>query len=803
MTKNLELLLPVGNYQMCLAAIHNGADAVYMGVPGFNARGRSLDFSFEELKEMIELCHLYGVKVHLAFNVLIFQSELQKAHEHLKKIISLSPDAFIIQDLGLAQMIKAIAPWQVIHGSTQMSISDHGAIELLDDLDIKRFVLARENSLKEIQIIRENTTKELEVFVHGALCVAYSGQCFTSESIGGRSANRGQCAQSCRLGYELFIDGEKRSMNGRDYLVSPQDLCGLDHVKDLKEIGVDSLKVEGRLKGEDYVAQCGQSYSQAIKGKDGLVSDKKNLSLTYSRGFFSGWLNGVDHQQLVNGHYSSHRGIYLGKGELKKNRLVLLQKYDLHAGQGLLMVTSLGEEKGSKVFKKVNETTVVLREKFSEQLVEVYLNSDEGLKKTLTASFNQKDLLKKIPISISVIVENNALKVTYDDEVHQVSGGIDNLELAKEKKTASSLVKSELLKLGGSVYFCQKYHSEDLDDYFIPHKLIKDLRKKLLGQLNDERVNYKPQVLKSYKVPLKDNQTQACEGKLNVLLRSLGQVKDFIEASFSSINRVCLDFEFGKEYFLAVELLRKHHFHVEVATTRIHKPNEFYNLNQILRLKPDSILVRNLGALNFLKEKEIPLYGDFSLNCANSLSFNYLLDKGLSGVNLSYDLNENELREMIKSIDATKAEVTIHQYMPEFHMEHCVFAAFLSDGSSFKDCGKPCERHYVELKDPYGKMHFLKADKECRNTLFRGQAQSAAYLCDRLKKSGVGQFRLELMDERGEVLISKVREMLDLVSGKKSYQEIQKNMLSYETYGLSSGPLSLTKQYQDRKKTRV
>src|SRR5690606_8549453 len=225
-----ELLLPVGNMDMCLAAVHYGADAVYIGVPFFNARGRTTDFSLEDLKEMIDLCHLYGVRVNLAFNVVIFQEEFPKAIELLKAILPMGPDAFIVQDLGLAKLIREMAPHQRIHASTQMTVTNADAIKLVDDLKIDRFVLGRENSIKEINLVKDATDKELEVFVHGALCVAYTGQCFTSETLGGRSANRGQCAQSCRLEYELYVDDEKKDLGNKKYLVSPKDLMGIEEI---------------------------------------------------------------------------------------------------------------------------------------------------------------------------------------------------------------------------------------------------------------------------------------------------------------------------------------------------------------------------------------------------------------------------------------------------------------------------------------------------------------------------------------------------------------------------------------------
>ncbi|NCN95684.1 MAG: U32 family peptidase, partial [Bdellovibrionales bacterium] len=279
--------------EMCLAAIHGGANAIYVGMPGFNARGRSVDQSVEQLKEMIDLSHLYGVKVHIAFNILIFEDEINHAIEMLDEVIPLGPDALIIQDVGLAKIVKDIYPEQVIHGSTQMTVTNDKAIEFLGELDIKRFVLGRENSLDEIRKIRAATDKELEVFVHGALCVAYSGQCFTSESIGGRSANRGQCAQSCRFGYELIVDGEKKDLIDKDYLVSPQDLCGINEVSKLREIGIESFKIEGRLKQPDYIKNVVSAYRQVLDAPAGQEEDVlKEARLTLSGSLGRRWSHG-------------------------------------------------------------------------------------------------------------------------------------------------------------------------------------------------------------------------------------------------------------------------------------------------------------------------------------------------------------------------------------------------------------------------------------------------------------------------------------------------------------------------------
>src|SRR6185295_2563092 len=342
-----ELLLPVGSLEMALAAIHNGADAIYVGFPGYNARGRSKDFEVQELREIVETCHLNAVKVNLAFNVVMFEDELAKVIPDLAEILSLKPDALIVQDLGIARLVRRMAPEQVIHASTQMTITNPDAIALVEDLGIRRFVLGRENSLKEIELIKAQTDKELEVFVHGALCVSYSGQCFTSESIGGRSANRGQCAQSCRFGYEMFVDGQKRNLVEKQYLVSPRDLCGIDEIPALMDLGVASFKVEGRLKSPEYVAASAQEYREAIdrhasgRGLTPIEAEaaRKRMSTTYSRGFFTGWLHGVDHQKLVDGNGKSHRGFEIGKivdVEMRRLLVDLNGEATLSPGDGIL-----------------------------------------------------------------------------------------------------------------------------------------------------------------------------------------------------------------------------------------------------------------------------------------------------------------------------------------------------------------------------------------------------------------------------------------------------------------------------------
>ena len=811
-----ELLLPVANMSMCLAAIHHGADAVYFGVPFFNARGRTTDFTLEELKEMIDLCHLYGVKTNLAFNVVIFQHEFPKVMEMLEQILPMGPDAFIVQDLGLASLIRKMAPEQRIHASTQMTVTNPDAIKLVEDLSIDRFVLGRENSMSEIKLIREQTDKELEVFVHGALCVAYSGQCFTSESLGGRSANRGQCAQSCRLEYELYVDDKKKEMGDKKYLVSPKDLMGISEIKELKALGVNSFKVEGRLKTPEYVASAARNYREVMDGGALNLSQRAvELSSTYSRGFFTGWFKGVDHQQLVDGTYSAHRGLEIGIiKEVKKKTFVIETNTKLEAGMGLLLVNK--EELGSKIFEvnkvgKSLEIELVQKNLSLVKGMKVYLNSDEGLEKELQKGWQSREFQKRIPLKMIVqgLYNEPILVKATDPEGREVyAQTISNMAPAKNRSLTEAELKEELSSLGGSIYELASFECFIQEGCFMNHRELKDLRRELIEKMNAARVKPKAMSLNKIELPMVRLVDSATTG-LNILLRTKAQVDGFAEGIKTgiyqgldhSIQMVVLDFEFGKDYADSIEILKDLKITSAIATTRILKPKEYHNLKMIIRCKPDKILVRNLGAIEFLRtECSIPLIGDFSLNVTNSLTAEYLLSKGLETVNTSYDLNQEQLLDMISHSDPSKLEVTLHQYMPEFHMEHCVFAAFLSNGSSFKDCGKPCEKHEVKLKDPYGNWHFLKADHECRNTFYKATPQSASFLLGELQNRGVKSLRIEALNENASDLNHKVLVYLKLLNGAMSSQAAVEELKVMESYGLGKGQLNKSDTYKDRKK---
>ncbi len=809
-----EILAPVGTWDMLRAAVHNGADAVYIGMPGFNARGRATTLELDELGAMIEYAHLYGLKVFLAFNILIFERELEDVQNLLRDVLPLGADASIVQDIGLVRLIRDIAPWHQVHASTQMTITNSLAIDLTEDLEMSRYVLGRELSLDELSAIRSATTKELEVFVHGALCVSYSGQCLTSESLGGRSANRGQCAQSCRLEYDLIADGMRVDLGNRRHLVSPQDLCGLNDVEKLRSIGIESLKIEGRLKSPEYVASAVRAYKQqSISSGAPTGRATRDMARIFSRGFYNGWFDGVNHQKLVNPLLSSHHGLEIGVVErVQGNHVAITSTEPVVPGDGVVFKSSSSNASlGGAVYqvtRKAGRHELAFQRDFPLSRIEpgmlVFLNSSPKVLAVYRQSFTDRSHFKKVPITIRISGQiGQPLRADAQDDLgNQVSATSRSPLLeARSAPLTIKLLEDSFSSLGGSVYKLHGLSYEVSEGCFLHDRELKELRRSLIQNLNYARTYRGPQSIKQltskHTTRLATSRDYATSPTLNVLVRDISQLD---QLSALPIGTVYLDFEFGKEYATALHAVRSMGFKCGIATTRILKPGENSHLKVIQRLSPDEVLVRNLGALEFFRHSGLTLVGDFSLNIANSLSAEWFLSKGLQRFTPSYDLNSQQLIDLIEHSDPAHVEITAHHYMPAFHMEHCVFAAFLSTGSSYRDCGRPCEKHRVELRDSSGALHPLKADAECRNTMFNGVAQSAVSLIPQLRKHGVSRFRVEALFEDAALLRKKVEAYAAALFHGDTTHDVLQKLGVVERYGVTDGQLYNIRAYKDRKK---
>ncbi|MBF0196338.1 MAG: U32 family peptidase [Planctomycetes bacterium] len=834
-SKSPEILAPVGNRDMALAAIHNGAHALYVGMPGFNARARTYDFDYDELADLIELSHHHDVKVYIALNILIFQNEWPPLLEGLQTVMVLNPDAFIIQDIGLLRIIKTLNPKQQVHASTQMSVSGPEGMEYLSDLDISRFILAREMSLEEIATTTKTRPEEVEVFVHGALCVAYSGQCLTSERMGGRSANRGQCAQSCRMPYEVMVDGKVTPNQNAPFPLSPLDLCILPKIAELINTGVHSLKIEGRYKEPEYVASTVKAYSQAIQqaleGKK-VQPNTQDLEVSFSRGLHTGWLEGTNHQTLVQGQTSNHKGLLIGRiiqvlGKRKFPTLLIESNYPLSTGDSLYICSQEGRFiNGGKVYQlkhcKQNYEIEFAKDFSLKGLRKgsvVYLNRSPALDKTLQRSWKDKNEHKKTPIFMSVKAhKNETLQIKLSDawgnEVFAES--MEKLDQAMKAPISTHKLQNELSALGGSPYSLAECQIDLQDNLYIHHKVIRELRRSLVDKLTRLRTHKAQPILFSEQAQKLIESTLQKAGpddeksslplkqcpSLTLLLRDPEQIDAL--AGLNNISCVYLDFPHGVPYGPSLEKLKQLGLATGICTLRMMKPEQHRFLKDIIKHKPDCILIRNLGALQVLQSStiahECQLIGDFSLNISNALSGDYFLTKGIDRLCPSYDLNKVQLFSLLSASQAQRYEITIHQYMPSFHMEYCVYARFLSDGSDISNCGIPCRQKKIELRDEKGIDHPVFPDKECRNTMYNGTPQSAALYLPEFIEAGVKYFRIEALNEKSDELKRKILIYQDILNSPHQAETKLSQLGVEEKFGISEGQMSFSDNYQSRKK---
>lgn len=822
--EEIELLAPAGNWECLKAAVANGANAVYFGVEKFNARARAENFHMAELPEIMSFLHMYGVKGFLTFNILVFENELDEARELIEACIVAGVDAVIVQDLGLVKLIREISPDFPIHGSTQMTITSPEAVEFTKPFDLERVVLGRENSLKEIQVIGQKAKLPMEVFVHGALCVSYSGQCLTSEMWGGRSANRGECAQACRLPYDLMVDGEQKDLGNIAYLLSPKDLAAIDIVPELIEAGVTSFKIEGRLKSPEYVANVVSKYRAAIDryfaGQDATPSpaEIRELQQSFSRGFTHGFLKGTNNKTLLDGTFPKSRGVFLGTVKKVLKHAVLVEVTSpLKRGDGIVFDAGdpTQKEEGGRVYdillrgKKVEGEVdrglyeiVMGRNDVNLQRVHigdrVWKTNDPELNKRLRKSFETEKPYFTFPLAVHATGRaGEKLQTTWVDlqSNHAVSVSSDiNLEPALKRPLTHSLLHEQLGRLGGTLFHLEPERlSVDLQgDLIVPVSELNRIRREAVEQLVFLR--RKPPQYRKHKVdvyadvPVKQPVDRPL---LTALCRSLEQVE---AAARTDVDFIYADFEFVKQYPDAVKLAHRYGKQIGIATMRIHMPDENGVLALIARSKPDAILVRNTGALYYYLSRRdeigVPLIGDFSLNVANHKAVNLFLECGLERVTASYDLNIQQMVDLLKHTDTSRVELVIHQHMPMFHTEHCVYCTFLSEGTDHTNCGTPCETHRISLKDRVGFSHPVRVDTGCRNTVYNAIDQSGAEYLSEFQKLGVGSYRVEFLEEEPERVQEVIRLYRQALRGEVSGTYVWKTLKATNQLGVTRGQLT-------------
>ena len=811
--QNTELLAPAGNWDCARAAVANGADAIYFGMPRFNARMRADNFTEDDLPELMTFLHEHGVRGFTAFNTLVFTQELEAAADQLHKLSKAGVDAIIVQDLGLATMARAMVPDLDLHASTQMTITSPEALSFLDELlGLDRAVIARENSMREIRLFHATDPEavELETFVHGALCVAYSGQCLTSESLGQRSANRGECAQACRMPYEMVVDGESVDMGDQKYLLSPQDLAGIDQVPELIRLGVTSFKIEGRLKTPEYVAAVTRAYRKAIdaacEGRDEIVTDddRYELEMAFSRGLSSGWLEGIDNKKLVHARFGKKRGAYVGRVVRVGSDWVEVDgDTPLKNGDGIVFDTggNTEHEQGGRIYQVDKRRISMKRGKIDFEKLKpghrVWKTDDPALNADLRKTWNREVLpARKTKLDLEVSGSSGGNLVIRDRESGEMVESSTPLEKARSRPLDEEFLKKQLSRLGNTQYELGELHVEISDEPMCPASELNRMRRALVEKLNRRR-DASVENRRVTGVTVADLLPERAEpaddqAELRVLCRTEEQVEVALE---SGIELIHIDLEDVRRYRDVVTRVRTNFpdARVFLATPRIQKAGESGLFRVVEKAKPDGVLVRNTGGLrHFRNHPDLKMIGDFSLNVANPISAARLIDQsGMENLTVSYDLNIEQVIDLLGATPPDWFELTLHQHMPMFHMEHCVFCSFLSEGTDFTNCGRPCDEHVVELRDRVGQLHPLKADVGCRNTLFNGRAQSGARFYRSLRDAGLKRFRVELLDESAGETAEVIRSYQSLLSGEKDGEAMWTKLQVDSRLGVVEGTLEV------------
>jgi len=860
-----ELLAPAGDWECARAAVENGADAIFFGLERFNARMRAHNFTVADLPALMAFLHRRGVRGYVTFNTLVFADELADAADYLRAIIAAGVDAAIVQDVGICRLIRRLSPDFPIHGSTQMTVTNEAGVAFARDLGAELVVLARENSLKEIEHIQAaqraalapgESPLPLEVFVHGALCVAYSGQCLTSESLGGRSANRGECAQACRMPYELVRDGEKVDLGDRQYLLSPQDLAGLSVLPELVRVGVASLKIEGRLKSPEYVASITRTYRQAL---DRVMAElngesappafdpgpaKYELNMAFSRGLYPGWFNGIHNQELAHGRFGTKRGVFLGQvARVGPDHVALKLAAPAKPGDGLVFDAGnpAVREEGGRIYQLNTDARTgesVLRFGHGDLDFKkihpghrVWKTNDPALDRELRATFAGDKIRHTRPVCAEVHGHAGApLTLILDDLSGHVVREASAISLeaapADQRPLTAERLRDQLGRLGGT-----PFHLDGLDNrlegaVMLPTSELNRLRRDAAARLEQLRAAPRRwQLVEGSDVslhrpseatnPTRLRSEQTLPPQLILYVRDFAQLDAVLAADVPFADLYC-EFENPKHYREAVERFRQWqsaspsvigHWTSDIpapqapaiwlAPPRVHKPGEEWILNQVLSAAPDGILVRNHEHLRFFPAAApaLRLRGDFSLNVANPLAAEYYLSKyKLERVTASYDLNLAQLESLLRGAPPAWFELTLHQHMPMFHMEHCVFCAFLSKGKDYHDCGRPCEKHRVALRDRVGALLPLKADAGCRNTVFNPRAQTGAEFADRLLALGARHFRVEFVDESPAEVLRTARAYDQLLRGRLSGAELWRELKLLNQIGVTRGQLEAAPQ---------
>ena len=776
MLKTPELLAPAGNMESLIAAVENGADAVYLGVKDFSARAYAGNFTIEEFSEALDFAHLRGVKVYVTMNTLIKDSEMEKALELMYTLDELGTDAIIVQDMGLLELAREKVPSLPIHASTQMTIHNTEAVTSLKEMGVKRVVLARELSLDEISRIKKETGMEIEAFVHGALCICYSGQCLMSSMIGGRSGNRGHCAQPCRKQYRLRRDGKELKTEG-SYLLSPKDLNTSEILPELIKSGIDSFKIEGRMKRPEYVAGVVRIYRNLIdrfaEDPDNFFvtdEEKENLEQLFNREFTTGYFKGDPAGDLMSRERPHNQGIVVGKVSGFNNkfkRMEITLTGELEVGDGIGFEGSRdagtivrGIYIGDKLEKKAGSGDIITInfDQPPKNGTTVYRTLDDSLMKEAQASYSSPAPIRKVPVSIKLkALVGEKLELSLSDDENNTSTVVSDyiVEKSQKRPTTEDDVKKQLAKTGNTVFEAQQIEVDMPDDAFIPIKELNNTRTEATSEL--ERI-----IIEKFRRPAHERASEILEEgaeetdadieseKKKILLSvSVNNSENLNSALKSGADLVYIDVSLKElqtlEWKVMTELATEKNIPVYLHTRVITKDSEFQNLKETIKIAKElgfeGIIAANLGVLEIARKAGLKILTDSSLNVFNNHSLHALEEKGASAVTLSTEMNLGQITEIAKYGDC---EYIAHGQIQIMESEHCLIGSVLGekDENGF-NCGSQCKGGKFEIIDEKGFEFPIKTDSQCRTHIFNSRELCLLDDIPQLIKAGVSRLRID------------------------------------------------------------
>lgn len=755
-----EILAPAGDMNALRAAVSAGANAVYLGYDEFSARAKAKNFNKKELEEAVKFAHLRNVKIYVTFNILIADFEIKRAMESIKMLHDIGVDALILQDIGIADRIRKDFPDFELHASTQMAVNNFYGAAFLKEMGFSRVVLARETPFFEVEKIKELDI-DIETFIHGALCVCYSGECLMSSMIGGKSGNRGECAQACRRSYEI-LDFHKNKIARRLYYISPKDLNTLDDVAKVINAGGYSLKIEGRMKNPEYVYTLVSSYKKALEGKL-KIEDKENTEQVFNRGFTKGFFNGDFGNNFISSDRPDNRGVEIGKViSIFKNFAKVVFSVDVFEGDGLEFESNKGRF-GFKVreFYKFGEEVNLVLHKMPTEGSKINRTYSKKLYEKVDDKIENYNFKRNLDLDLNINIGENP-KINGKTEGFETNYELDKkVEVAKKSGLSREKVLENISKTGDSIFEVRSVDLNLDEGAFLPISAINEMRrevvKKLENKILEKSIN---RVLNPYNFVERSNRAKikSKDSKIKVFFNKF---EDLDKTNLSNIDEIIIrakDLEKFK---------KKYKREVSIYLDKFYSYRELENLrNYILKDKVvEGVWINNLSEYYIFKDDDVKINADIGLNIFNSNSAEFFYNLGLNSITISPELNSRQIQEIVKN-NSVDFNLISYGRVPVMTMKHCPYSV-VKNCVDERDCPSCKYKNYL-LRDEKN-VDFEVLRQNTFTEIFNSYPILLDEYVNRLKKNNVNL--LILADEFTDEVINLYKNYND-----KDFENIKKKI---------------------------